>query len=387
MWTYQDAVEHLLDSFDIDITGRYERVARRAVQNAYTELINRANWEYFVRRLTLRTAAQQTTGTIVYDHTGGSSERLVTLTGATWPADVIDYRIIINGVSYPVASRVSGTAITLTEAMNPGADVASTTYTLYKASYLLPADFRELISLWDLETRKPVGIILNATQHAQSAAWFDRPSLPLWAAIRNDASFYNRFSLVFSPPPDMERTYDLLYKAAARALQTAKYATGTVTTNGTTTVSGSGTAFTDRMVGCIIRFSSSTTVEPTGIAGGIAGDDNPAAYERSITAVGSGTSLTVDGAVPTLSGVKYTISDPLDIDQGTMLTALLRMAEADAARQLNRRDVETKEVAALRALRLAMETSAKAPNFVLNYGRALVGDDSFTLPTFTDTSQ
>ena len=44
MYTYQDAVEHLLDIFDLDATDRNYRQCRRAVDETYRELqIGRAH--------------------------------------------------------------------------------------------------------------------------------------------------------------------------------------------------------------------------------------------------------------------------------------------------------------------------------------------------------
>lgn len=69
------------------------------------------------------------TGTILYDHSGGASERLVTITGGTLPGWVnTDCAITIGGVRYPIASVLSTTTLTLGASSNnftnnPGADV------------------------------------------------------------------------------------------------------------------------------------------------------------------------------------------------------------------------------------------------------------------------
>lgn len=80
-----------------------------------------------------KTATTYNTGTVSYDHTGGSSERLVTLSGGSFPAWVdTDAAITIAGVRYPIASVLSSTTLTLNAASstntvnNPGADVGST---------------------------------------------------------------------------------------------------------------------------------------------------------------------------------------------------------------------------------------------------------------------
>lgn len=69
------------------------------------------------------------TGTVVYDHTGGANERQLTLTGGTWPTWAKSPgRIFINEDWYSLDTRVSDSIVTLKSTDNPGADVASTTF-------------------------------------------------------------------------------------------------------------------------------------------------------------------------------------------------------------------------------------------------------------------
>ena len=79
-----------------------------------------------------KTVSSYNTGQVSYDHTGGSSERLVTLTGGSWPGWVsTDAAITIAGTRYSIASVPTTTTLTLsatssTDVNNPGTDVSST---------------------------------------------------------------------------------------------------------------------------------------------------------------------------------------------------------------------------------------------------------------------
>lgn len=80
-----------------------------------------------------KTIFSYNTGTVSYDHTGGSSERLVTLSGGSWPAWLdTDCALTIAGVRYAIASVNSSTVLQLgadsstKAANNPGSDVGST---------------------------------------------------------------------------------------------------------------------------------------------------------------------------------------------------------------------------------------------------------------------
>ena len=99
LFTYQDAVDHIRDYFDIadlDVTSRNYRAALRSVDQAYRDLPRKERWSYYERRFQKTTVAAQSTGTVKYDHTGGTYERQLTLTGATWPTDARLYNILID---------------------------------------------------------------------------------------------------------------------------------------------------------------------------------------------------------------------------------------------------------------------------------------------------
>jgi hypothetical protein len=114
------------------------------------------DWSFLMPAATLLLNASYTTGTIAYDHTGGSSERLVTLTGGEWPSYSYDgslpqsaaggVLIDIAGTSYTIDQIVTSTTLTLPANDNPAADVdAATNYTMHQDDYDLPDDFGMLL--------------------------------------------------------------------------------------------------------------------------------------------------------------------------------------------------------------------------------------------------
>lgn len=327
IYTYNDAVDALIDSFGGSRDARTLRMAKSAVLASLRRLVGEVSWSYYVRRRKIVTAASQTTGTIAYDHTGGAAERLVTLTGATFPTNAYLYKIIIDSITYPIATYESSTTITLPADENPGADVtAGASYTLFRSQYPLPVNCRRIWPLVDLlRGFFPAQLQPNELLYNQAANW--NPQEPLRYCIRNDGEYVGGKSIEFGPPPNVARTYDFLYLASARQLRTEKHSTGTITTDGTTTVAGDGgNAWTDAMVGCALRTSVDGTTEPTGLAGNLTAD-NPYLDQRIILKVNSATSLVVDSAIDALSSVKYTISDPIDIDTDPMLTCFQRLCE------------------------------------------------------------
>lgn len=326
--TYQDAYEHLLDwngSASADaVTLRH---AKRAIDEAYYQICNARLWHYYMTVGRINTVASYDTGTVAYTH----STRTVTLTGGTFPSWAAQGVIQIDGIEYQVTERTSGSAIILSVNSNPGANVSSgTAYTIYRDTYTLPVDFTSMGTLFDVAN----GSILtklevnewNLMRRNQLTA-----DLPRYYCITQDPDYQGVLALRLNPPPDAIYVLDYPYRRKPRQLQVANYSTGTVATS-TTTVTGTSTAWSSKMIGSVIRFSETSTTAPTGVSG-----DNPFVYERIITDVASATSLTIDSALTSeLSGVKYTISDPIDLEHGAMYTAFLRATECFLAGALGK---------------------------------------------------
>lgn len=359
LWTFQDAVENLLDHYDLPGTTRDTRRCRLAVIQAYEDLAYYAPWNIYETEYQIKTEASQT-GTFTYDHTGGANERQVTrVTGDSFPSNAQYFRFKVGNIPYQIASYVDGDTLTLSLNSNPGADVATATdFTLYRDAYPLPIRFRSIDSLFYLDGQYQIPLLTGKSQFAQQIFTFDSPGVPWYAAIRNANEYYAQLELIFNPPPDDVYTYSFLHKAPPRPLEVQKYATGTVSiTSGLLNVTGSGTVFPANCAGSVIRFSADGTNEPTSVLGNRAGVDNPYYAQRVIQTRNSDTSLTVDATVATtLSSVKYTISDPLDIEPGAMYDALLRLSEYKLAVNDQRaRDWQEKFAIAHQAIRFAME--------------------------------
>lgn len=330
VWTYQDAVDHIVDTYELARSGRPLKHARLAVNNAYRDLPSKTRWAYYNRTKKITTVASQSTGTVEYDHTGGTYERQLTLTDSTWPTWIEFGEILIDGVAYEIDEQKSSTVITLSSDRNPGADVAETTYVLYRSHYPLDVNFRrgsrltEIAQSFELEYVPPQEII------SRSAGNYS-PGRPECYTIRNAGEYYGELFVEFHPPPSMARTYQFTAEVIPRQLRIEKESAGTVSVAANnTTVTGSGTAFTQRHVGCIIRFSNDGTNEPASRVGNTSSSTEPYTEQRVIASVASSTSLELDQSIDsTLSNVKYTISDPLDLRADAMLSYFFQLAEAE----------------------------------------------------------
>lgn len=378
VFTFQDAVEHLLDSHELDRSSLNQRNARRAVETVYRDVPNKHSWKYLERQMILNTVAPYSTGTIAYDHTGGANERQLTLSDGTWPTWAQFGRVVIGTTHYEVQSRVSDTVITLRELSNPGADLASgTTYRLYRSAYPLPPDVRKIHGVWDVDGQRQIPVVDAIDHQNMLALTFDTPGQARHFTIRGTGDYLGTKDLIFGPPPDQAYAFDVLYAARPRPIVIDRYQQGTVTTS-STAVAGTGTNFPINCVGSVIRFSQNKNT-PNNVFGG-EDLDNFVIHTAVITARANATTITISEAPDsTLTAVSYIISDPLDIDTNVMYTAFLKACEAEYASLAGRDDLARRMRIAAGEMLQAIENNDAAP-----YAPRRVMYDPFTAPVVSE---
>ncbi len=364
MLTFKDAIDHLVFFTKANPSEDAYRDARRAILTAIDELAHIHEWTYFTRHSRIGLNAPYTTGTIAYDHTGGSVsgtdyERLMTLTTGTWPSWAALGVIVIENVAYQVASRIDDNNIQLEFNSNPGSDItAGSTYTLYQDTYTLPSDLVSIDKMYSENSYDELSYIhprgwLRGHRHNVTSA---QP--PDFFTIMGARDFIGVLAARFYPYPAEATTMDFIYRARPRALQFESYQTGTCTVMAdTTALTGVDTDWTSSMVGTVIRLSTDSTDYPTGRDG-----VNPFDQERIITSVSGITAAVVDRNWDTTrsTGVKYRISDPIDIELGGMTTAFLRICEQQVAVLRRLEDLEKIARLAQDAIERAMEADSRS---------------------------
>jgi hypothetical protein len=371
VWTYRDLIDHLVDFSGAGVQASPLREYRTAITSAYRDVVYHRNWRYYFQNLAVVTSAPYSTGTIAYDHTGGSSERLVTLSDGTFPSWAAYGRLSIAGVFYDVAKRLGNTTLQLSATSNPGQDIAAETgYELYRSIYTLPSDYRAMHA----PQRSNSGLLL---QYVTPNEWqyLERRNQssaePTHYTIIPDNDLIGSWAIGFWPHPSSVTTQAFLMQRAARDLRISGYAAGdyvgTIAATGTA-ISGTNTAFTPSMIGSVLRYGTAADV-PDGSNGLV-----PFAEQRIITAVTNATTLTIDSAFTgTVSGLKYCISDPVDAPPA-MLNAILACAEYRYVirRPSDNRPINLAEKEYQRNLVLAMESDSQ----VLSSGTVYVNSMS-----------
>jgi hypothetical protein len=317
VYTYCDAVDALIEIGQSYGRSAPQSVLRRAIRAARDEIIAAHQWPFLLANAPILLRARQTTGTVVYDHTGGTSERQLTLTGATWPeAWVADAAVRFDDTVCDVQEYVDSTNIILDSVMNPGQDVASTSYVLYPRWYPLPADFGSIVRVAEKSSWK-LGHEISLREMMARDKYITGGGDPNYYAIGPTQDQLGSMALYLHIPSDTTERIDLLYRRRFRDLRysghnAAEFAGTISVTAGSPTVTGSAsTSFESGMVNSILRISSSTD-KPTGLEG-----TNAWAEQRVIKSVASTTSLTLDADVSTTrSARKYVISDPVEVAPG-----------------------------------------------------------------------
>jgi hypothetical protein len=330
--TYKDLIDHCLDFLGANPDASATRDCRRAIQNGYRDLASRHRWAYYYTRGRLNTVAPFQDGTIAYSQ----ATRTVTLTpqsSSGFPVWAGQGMLVITNVVYEVATSPTSTTLILTQQSNPGADVApGQVYTLYQDTYPLPVDCQAIDRL----------ILVNnafSMWYEHPSSWLERqriyrnPAVPRSYTIRGTPDYLGSLAISFYPVPDNIYNFDYIYQRRPRPLLKDQLSAGAVsTTTGTLTVTGTGTTWDPSLVGSVVRVGSDNVNLPTGLSGSY-----PAHYERIIVAVPTTTSLTVDATFDASVGpVKYLISDPVDMEELSMLTALQRSVEFQLSQSRNK---------------------------------------------------
>lgn len=324
--TFQDSIDHLVDYLGGTPTDAVQRDARRAILEAYRDLTNAFRWSYLLRQGRIVTSMPVTDGTIAYD----AATRRLTLTPAAaspvqaWPDWSVGGYVRVGWVAAKCVRRASDTVLVLDDQVGFAADLpALTPFKFYRDSYLLPIDF--VAADQALHEQNFGGMsYVHPREWLFEERFVFAEGTPQCYTVTGDVLYPGRLLLRITPLPSEMKTIDFLYHRRPRPLTASLVNAGTVSVaSAGTTVTGVGSALTASLVGSVLRLSTDATTAPTGVVG-----RNPAAFETRITSVTSPTSAEVADAAPAaFSGVAFTVSDPVDVEEGGMLNAFFRCCE------------------------------------------------------------
>ncbi|NBZ97126.1 MAG: hypothetical protein EBR40_12040 [Proteobacteria bacterium] len=277
----------------------------------------------------------------------------VTLTGATWPSWASGAHIRIADTIGRILSTSSSTVATLDLGFT-GNISAGTAYTLYRVTYPLPADFRNLdepsdeFNWWSgLYVTPDIAMKLERVANSSGHPYH-------WTVIKDPAS--DGWAIKLLGYPTKAETIDFMYRRTARALRysghEASCRAGTIARS-TTAVTGTSTQFSTGMIGSVLRVGDTTNIP------GPITSITPWVSESKITDVASATALTTEGSGTVAGSTKYLITDPIDVPPH-MHNVIYSAAEYWLAR-IRHQKPDNAFAMYQRDLRLAMEMDQLAP--------------------------
>jgi hypothetical protein len=359
--TFADAYDSLFAYLGAAPSDAVVRDIRQSIDEAFRELVNSHNWSYYYKHGRLIVNPPYFAGTIRYQASGGAAPYYVTLTGGTWPAWAADGYLHVNGVALRVDRVLDPTHLTLAYPLVPAADItAGTSYRLYQDSYVLPTDFiAQDQSLYEQT--------FGALQYVHPRDWLFShryvysAGTPSTYTIMGDEKYPDRLVVRLAPLPADHRSLDFIYKRRPRPVlwgNQPQCSQGTVALSpNSVTVVGTGTGFDPTMAGSVLRVSANSML-PTWMPG-----SNPAIFEARIDSVQSATQLKLMPLTPSmlsLAAAKYLISDPLDIEVGSMANALLRACEHKISQHRIMKDKPDAKLQFLDELRRAKEADSRS---------------------------
>lgn len=328
MRTLSDLHDRLRAYVGNDVSAEKSAAVTRAAAEAVNSIASKADWLYYRTWGRLSTSAPYSTGTVAFDLTGGAYERMLTLTGGTWPTWANYGTVVIDTVPYDVDRRISDTIVTLKALTSPSGDIAAgTSYNMYRMRYDLPADFQALqkpvITTQNFQLQKvTLETIINRRNYN------DSDGTPLVFTIVD--SGYDRKQLIIWYPPDAEYTMEFEYKRKPVFPVVVQESAGKIAlTSGSTALTGTSTQFTAAMAGAVLRVSYNQTVP------GSFDSNTPPEYEYVLDTYTSATAMVLkDAASATVSNRAYTISSRVDVADGPMFQYLVEIGRMELRKAL-----------------------------------------------------
>ncbi len=306
-----------------DASERMQALMVRAIQDAIRALPGVYDWNYFKRQARFNTTTQ-IDPTVDYDFTGGTYERMLTITSDdVWPADATYGEVHISDRSYRIASRISDTIVTLESDFAPTEDLTDSTVKWERRSYHFSREITKMHFLHSITANRSVQFLPTTEfQNADRVRWTGGTTT--YFTWQNSGNRFGSSEIILLPSPVTSETFEATATVNPHipriALISGEEAS---TTANSTTVTCSDGAFTDKLIGTIFR-RGRTEEAPSHF------DSEDYDFEAFVVAVPSTTSLILSEAAPsTASDRGYAISSPIDIHASTMLEYVEDLAYAN----------------------------------------------------------
>jgi hypothetical protein len=343
-------VDYLLTTTGGGALDGEHKAVRQAVISGIRDLFQARSWLWHTKSASFTTTQVAKTAST----TTGSATVSVNNTDGLVVGRIVTFGSLNYFELTPRIVSINAAASTVTLDRAATATAAGITM-LVQTYYDLPANVKDIDSLMT-ETVGTLHYYVTPQEWQQLQVNTRGAGEPYYYTIMRSDVNPDRYQIRFVGVPTNGTVVFYIYRYIPDLVKYLGFETscraGTVSTNNTTTVTGTGTQFPEDVGYAVIRFGSATKdADPLGSL-------TPYVHERVIRSVSGGT-LTVDTAVPTLTNVKYAISNILDCSP-QMYTAVLSASEMWYARIIGKNATEAIAIYN-RDLRVAMENDVVSP--------------------------
>lgn len=351
IYTLHDLVHRLTIRTQSDASVMNKALFVRAIQDAIRGLPGKHDWKYFQRQSRFRTSPR-IEATVSYDHTGGSVERLLTITDGVnvWPEDVGLGEVYIEDVEQPfrVLKRISDTEVQL----EPGGFSLDEDYTgamkWGRKAYAFNREVVKVLELKNITLDRPIAFMSSVDFQSAVDSHYGYGATEI-ATFQNHGSYFGSTDFVLAPMPTAENIIEVtaVVNPLIPKIESVRGTTGGVAAGSNTFTDLSGT-FTDKLIGSVIRLSSDNTT-PTEF-----NSDNYD-FQAFVVSVTDANNLVLSESPTTsFSSVGYNISSPIDIEASVMLEYVEDEAFFQYAKNHDHTKLNENRVQASISMRLAM---------------------------------
>jgi len=347
---YQDIVEHLIAASYGGPQDAEQRDIRTAAQRAYREVATMRDWRFYHTHGRILFSPPWR-GFVTYDD---GTNTITRSSGDPFPLYAEGCSVRVLRTVAVVQKRVSGDELILDPVLRlPNLLLEPTPATMFQATYPLPDDFRNMDTPIDqFAWSYFVYVTPDEAMKIETAVDLQGPPHS-WTVVKDPSG--PGYAVKVLGYPQEVTSLDFTYRRSPRPLRISGHEAssrqGTVSVAGKN-VTGVGTAFTQAMVGSVLRLGTASAVPDT------LGSMTPYDAEQYIASVSSATSMTLVGPM-TASGVKYVVTDVADMPE-SMHNAMLSCAEYWLARMRGQKEDKVFSMYQ-RDMRIAMENDGPVP--------------------------
>lgn len=317
-----DALDMLQDFVGTNHIGRSQYDLKRAIISAVDVVSQENRWHYNRTPFVIETDAPQTSSTVSWS----ASTRQLSITSGTFPSWAGYGTMHVEGVGVAdVWHRLDSATLEFASDQSFGDQtISAASYTLFRDRYQLPFSVRqvgepiEFTSGWN-----PRHVDLGQLLHHRALS--PQTGTPIMYSLARDASSPGSAMLYLYPAPDTSALWSMTINRSPRQIfiwgtETDASAGTIALSDGSANIAGTEQSWVNlgrKLIGSVIRWGTSTTQLPTGPEG-----EYPY-REQSMIARTSGSDTLVMPANFTLTeytptGLKYRISDPVDLEASTL---------------------------------------------------------------------